>query len=112
MNPRIAFAVLAFIPSLAMAAVRCGNQIIDKGTSSVEVAALCGDPAKIDRSTSYRGASISAPGQPNSIVGPAVEIKIEIWTYNFGPNMLMQRIRFEDGIVVDIESLGYGYNEP
>jgi hypothetical protein len=34
---------------------------------------------------------------------------VEVWIYNFGPNKLMQRIRFEDGVVVRIESLGYGY---
>jgi hypothetical protein len=33
----------------------------------------------------------------------------EVWTYNFGPSRLMQRIRFENGVVVKIESLGYGF---
>ena len=40
----------------------------------------------------------------------AIEIIVEIWTYNLGPNKLMRQIRFEDGIVVDIDTLGYGYN--
>lgn len=37
---------------------------------------------------------------------------VEIWTYNFGPNQLMERVRIENGLVVQIDSLGYGYNEP
>ena len=35
---------------------------------------------------------------------------IETWTYNFGPNLLMRRIRFTaDGTVASIETLGYGF---
>jgi hypothetical protein len=39
----------------------------------------------------------------------AGDVQVEIWTYNFGPNKLLQRIRFENGIVVKIDSLGYGF---
>jgi hypothetical protein len=38
-----------------------------------------------------------------------VEVQVEVWIYNFGPDRLMQRIRFEDGVVVRIESIGFGY---
>jgi Protein of unknown function (DUF2845) len=31
--------------------------------------------------------------------------------YNLGPSKLMRRLRFEDGKLVDIETLGYGYYE-
>jgi len=104
-------AVLGCIPSLAMAGIRCGNQIIDKGTTSAEVSAVCGNPAQVDRSVLYTGGPTTV-GQPNVIAGLAVQVQIEVWTYNFGPNKLMERIRFADGVVVNIESLGYGYNEP
>jgi len=40
-----------------------------------------------------------------------VEVPVEYWTYNFGPNKLMRRIRFVDGLVEEIETLDYGYNE-
>jgi hypothetical protein len=30
---------------------------------------------------------------------------------NFGPNLLMERVRIEDGVVVEVQSLGYGFNE-
>ena len=39
-----------------------------------------------------------------------IEIPIESWIYNLGPNKLMRRIRFEDGIVVGFDTLGYGYH--
>jgi hypothetical protein len=40
-----------------------------------------------------------------------VEIPVEVWIYNLGPSKLMRQIRFEDGKVVEIETLGYGYHE-
>lgn len=39
-----------------------------------------------------------------------VEVPVEVWTYNFGPYKLMRRVRFVDGLVEEIETLGYGYN--
>jgi len=39
-----------------------------------------------------------------------MEVPVDIWTYNFGPYKLMRRIRFVDGVVEEIETLGYGYN--
>jgi uncharacterized protein YvpB len=38
-----------------------------------------------------------------------VEVPVEIWIYNLGPSKLMQRLRFEDGELIEIESLGYGF---
>ena len=40
-----------------------------------------------------------------------IEIPVESWIYNFGPNKLMRRVIFEGGIVTEIETLGYGYNK-
>jgi hypothetical protein len=44
--------------------------------------------------------------------GIGADVQVEFWTYNFGPNLLMDRVRIEDGIVVDVQDLGYGFNEP
>jgi uncharacterized protein YvpB len=38
-----------------------------------------------------------------------VEIPVEVWVYNLGPNKLMRRLRFEDGLLVNVDELGYGY---
>lgn len=40
-----------------------------------------------------------------------VDVPVEIWTYNLGPYKLMRKIRFVDGQIEEIETLGYGYNE-
>ncbi len=104
MRTLLLLALLGLGPSLAMA-MRCGSQIIDKGSSSAEVAAFCGNPTQVNNRTGYTGAPT---GEPDAVDSH----QIEIWTYNFGPNMLMERIEFRDGVVVDIQSLGYGFNEP
>jgi hypothetical protein len=110
MNKSLVAGVLACVPALAMAqSLRCGNKIIGTGTTRAEVSAKCGDPADVERKSAYNSASISTGGRPGLISGSTVEVQIELWTYNFGPTRLMQRIRFEDGIVVRVESLGYGY---
>ncbi len=39
------------------------------------------------------------------------EVVITEYVYNFGPRKLMRRLLFEGGVLVSIESLGYGYRE-
>lgn len=34
----------------------------------------------------------------------------EIWTYNFGPDRLLEQLRFRNGRLVDISSDGYGFS--
>ncbi len=108
---RVIFAVLACAPALGAAnMLRCANRVIQEGTTRAEVAASCGEPTQFDHRTAYHRADFVAPGQPGLTGGSTVEAQIEVWTYNFGPNMLMQRIRFdENGAVAEIESLGYGF---
>jgi hypothetical protein len=109
MNKWLMVAVVACVPALAMAqSLRCDRKIISQGASRAEVTAFCGDPVQVDQKSVYYPIS-SVTHRANSITGPAVEIQVEVWIYNFGPNKLMQRIQFEDGVVVRIESLGYGY---
>jgi hypothetical protein len=90
------FLAMLFLPPLAQAdSIRCGSRIIERGSSSAELKAFCGEPAEVTKQSSYLD-----------------QIEVEIWTYNFGPNQLMERVRIENGVVAQIDSLGYGYNEP
>ena len=109
MKPWLKLAALAFAPLLAHAqSIRCSDKIIGTGASRAEVQGLCGDPAQVDHKTIYNSAAAGG-GPTNVVAGTTVETQVEVWTYNFGPDKLMQRIRFEDGVVVRIESLGYGF---
>jgi hypothetical protein len=99
--------VVACIPALGMAqSLRCDDKIISTGTIRAQVAALCGDPAQVVQKSVYYRPLASLDYRVNPIT---VEVQVEVWIYNFGPDRLMQRIRFEDGVVVRIESIGFGY---
>ena len=116
-------ALVACLPLSAMAgSLRCGEKLITDGMSQAEVSARCGQPTQIEHQTNYGEAatavSPAAPPigtlPPAGLMGPiggrsGSETAVEIWTYNFGPNRLMERIRFENGVVIKIESLGYGF---
>ena len=39
------------------------------------------------------------------------EVELTEYVYNFGPRKLMRRLLFEGGVLVKIETIGYGYRE-
>ena len=84
----------------------CGTRVISEGASGIELLAACGEPAQVDRSTVLRSAGAGTGGYA---AATTVEVHLETWLYNFGPGKLMQRVRLEDGTVLQIDSLGYGY---
>lgn len=90
---------------------RCGARLVVEGDTRDSVAAKCGEPTDVISGRSVlRRPVVWSRGRPYYIGEDFIEVAVESWVYNLGPNKLMRRIRFEDGIVVDIETLGYGYN--
>src|SRR5689334_3248292 len=94
-------------PALAFGqTLRCSNKLISEGSTSQELASLCGEPAQIEHKTIYNDVST---GTSHVAASSTIEIHVEMWIYNFGPDRLMQRVWIQDGIVRRIESLGrYG----
>jgi uncharacterized protein DUF2845 len=91
-------------------AMECGNRLITQGDSLAKVASLCGNPTQVDHTSIVRQASGGwVNGQWIASAGTQIEIPVEVWLYNLGPDRLMRQIRFEDGRVVKIETLDYGY---
>jgi len=86
--------------------MRCGSKLMTTGDPSPKVEALCGPPVGIERREIVRSYSYHR-GIP---VRGSFEVAVEFWTYNFGPNKLMYRLRFEDGLLVDVETLGHGFH--
>jgi len=98
--------------SPAFASMRCGTKIINEGVSRSEVAAKCGEPDEVVTLLSvFRRPVLWSNGRPYFIGENYIEVPIEAWIYNFGPNKLMRRVVFEAGFVTEIETLGYGYNK-
>jgi hypothetical protein len=93
-------------------AMECGNRLITQGDSLSKVASLCGNPTQVDHTSIIRQASGGwVNGQWVAAAGAQIEIPVEVWLYNLGPDKLMRQIRFEDGRVVKIDTLDYGYLE-
>jgi hypothetical protein len=100
--------LLAATPSFAT--MRCGSKIVTEGNTRSEVAAKCGEPDEVVTQRSvFRRPVIWTNGRPYFVGEDYIEVPVESWVYNLGPNKLMRRIRFEGGIVTEIETLGYGY---
>jgi hypothetical protein len=93
-------------------AFRCGNRIVTEGDTRLDVLARCGRPSDIVTSSLQRRRHDFHRGYRAYITDGYEDLPVEYWTYNLGPNRLMQRLRLIDGTVVNIETLGYGYNEP
>jgi hypothetical protein len=92
--------------------MRCGGRLIRDGDPRAQVRAFCGDPADVQTRSILRRPIYNVGGRQVFFGDALVEIPVETWTYNFGPNKLMRRVRFVDGIVEEVETLGYGYNDP
>ena len=104
--------LLGLIASSPAFAFRCGTKLVVKGDTRTEVAAKCGEPADvITQQSVFRRPVIWTHGRPYYIGESYIEVPVENWIYNLGPNKLMRRLRFEGGVVAEIETLGYGYHD-
>jgi hypothetical protein len=90
--------------------MRCGSRLIVTGATRGEVLARCGEPTDVERRSILRRAVYWRHGRPYYLSRDLVGVTVETWTYNLGPNKLMRRLRLDDGIVVEIDTLGYGYH--
>lgn len=123
--PKFAAALSLLIVTLFFAesaeAFRCGSKLVKDGMHEVQVIAICGEPTTrrdlgvAVRYYDYRYFRKSSPGErlyrtPGS-GNFASEVVITEYVYNFGPRKLMRRLIFEGGVLVTIESIGYGYIE-
>src|SRR5210317_1136285 len=101
-------------------AFRCGNKIVTKEMHEAQVRRACGAPTtmrNIGRTLrsinipieSHYGGGLTARNFPG--YGFTQEVVITEYVYNFGPHRLMRRLLFEGGVLVSVETLGYGYRE-
>ena len=97
-------------PSIGHAdSFRCGTRLITEGSTMGEVAARCGEPADVQRREILRRPVHWIDGRPYYLSYEPEPVVVEYWLYNLGPNKLMRRIKFEDGVVTGIETLEHGY---
>jgi hypothetical protein len=109
LSPMVAVALLAAAPLCMADSMRCGSKLIVEGDTAGMLRNRCGEPVAISRRALLRPAVVWINGRRVHVGHGAVEVPVETWEYNFGPRRLMQRVRLEDGLVVAIDTLGYGY---
>ncbi len=112
--------VFTLLPIQAMA-MRCGTHIITRGDPQAKVLRYCGEPTQtssrfITRASSYsdyrnrqRIGVAGNSGQHEFYFSE--EVLVEDWIFNLGPNKLMRKVTFENGEVVKVDTLDYGYHE-
>jgi Protein of unknown function (DUF2845) len=105
----LATIVLAASAPTKADSMRCGNHLVVDGDPAGKLRSRCGEPASISRRTVLRPPIVWVNGRSYHVGYGAVEVPVETWEYNFGPRRLMLRVRIEDGLVVAIDTLGYGY---
>ena len=104
-------------PALAF---RCGTKLVRDGMHEQQVLAACGEPTSVR----HLGHTIRAYDYRFRLRNPchiyyrtpgvghfATEVVVTEYVYNFGPRKLMRRLIFEGSVLVEIESIGYGYIE-
>ena len=107
----VVLALLAVSPAIANT-MRCGSRIIARGDTRSEVAARCGEPTEVITQRSvFRRPVIWSNGRPFFVGESFIEIPVESWIYNLGPNRLMRKVIFENGFVSEIQTLGFGFNK-
>lgn len=102
-------AILLFATGEA-AALRCDHNLITEGDRRAELRRHCGEPVSV---TSYYATRAFVKHHGRLLLHPGFrrEVLVEEWTYNFGPRRLMRVVTLENGVVTEIETLGYGFRE-
>jgi hypothetical protein len=87
--------------------LRCGSRLISDGDTIDKVLQHCGEPVAKQRTWITRQPRFEYGGQEIPFEGTE-DVPVDLWTYDFGANKLMRRIRFVAGKVDSIETLDYG----
>lgn len=108
--PILVFALfLATSKASADDSFRCGTKLVVEGETKAQVQSKCGDPDDTETRTILRRPIVWVHGRPLYVGDGMLEVPVETWTYNLGPYKFMRLVRFIDGRVDEIETLGYGY---
>jgi len=99
-------------------AMRCGSRLISEGDPKEKLVNECGPPTNIETWEEERYHHYDAPPPAylsreferyGSAYRVKVFIRVELWSYNYGPSRFMDYVRIENGTVRNIYSGGYGY---
>lgn len=111
-------ALLSLATLSARADTRCGGKLVSEGDSAFQVKNLCGGPdqatQRIEQRVVRRWVAGPCTRQPAGHVQcgyveeQVVQVTIDEWLYDFGPQSLIRFLTFEQGQLVRIATGGYG----
>ena len=106
LRPYSVSVVLVLLAAAPAEAMHCGSVVIGNGDTVDKLLQFCGEPESVKTYPIVR-----TPVDPQGRVyhGFREELRVEEWTYNFGPTQLMTKVRIEYGYVTDVRYLGYGH---
>ncbi|HET6411861.1 MAG TPA: DUF2845 domain-containing protein [Anaeromyxobacter sp.] len=82
---------------------RCDPGAFHEGDYKIDLLERCGEPAAID--TWEEPGTVSVPGR----AAQTGIVRVEVWTYDLGPNQFVRFVRLENGRVARITTGSYGY---
>lgn len=105
---KILFTLLCFIGLLAFMdgnalSFYCKDRLVSEEDTMIEVYQKCGEPDFKEQHVEKERDVLDLG------VKRTVYIVVDEWTYNFGPLDWLYRIRFENGRLKKIETMGYGF---
>jgi uncharacterized protein DUF2845 len=94
--------LLCFFPAATAFGLPCKGQLVNIGETMNEVAAKCGDTVfKETRAIKVEETDEEGTSTTDTSI-------IDVWTYDAGPEELVQSYRFRNGKLTEIRSNGYG----
>jgi hypothetical protein len=110
---RVRFAVVVLTAVILGAAgivdaLDCDGRLVSLGASPWDVQTVCGDPAQVSDTIELVLKPVyDAQGR---VAGHLpVGVSKQVWTYNFGSSRLMYILTFLEGMLVKIDTGGYGH---
>lgn len=106
-------AVFLFASALGAAsaeAMTCRQRLVREGDDGSRVLELCGEPTEVVQRTESRSHTVQRVAPDGTVLSNTftVTVVVEQWTYDLGPQRFMRRLIFEDGVLLRIDTLGYG----
>lgn len=100
--------LLLILTATAAPAFYCGNALIDRGDTTIEVRHACGPPDSVQSWDEVENVSHWRYGY---LWHSLETVHVEQWIYNFGPYRFIRILRFENGILKRIKSGDYGFSK-
>jgi hypothetical protein len=99
--------LLCATPAWATDGFRCPDtgRIVDVGESMYEVRALCRVPDDAQQHVETR---TTVTGDRRRQVVQQIEVTVDDWTYDFGPDRFIRLLHFENGRLLSVREGRYG----